>query len=421
MRSISVYVLLLLCALIDLRAQQGNNIKINESENITLQQAVENALANNPKIKVIDYEIKSLEKKKIQAGYIPNPELDFEAEDFLGGKELRGFLGSQFTLSAKQNIELGGKRNRRIDLAESEINVEKKNYELTKLDLITGVKSSFYNLYLKQLQISQQEKFIVINEEIIKTIAERVKAGKTSPVEESKVKVALINSKLELQKLQIEFMSIQSELSALIGMPEKKVVPISNQFDSISFPPSYEEVFSNPDSIPSITLLRQETNLRKAQLRLEESQVLPDLTASFGIRYLNDIKSNSFVAGLSMPLNIFNGNKGNIQSAEIKIDQMDEIIKDQKLYIISVVRKSFNNLVGAYNNAKQLKENIMPESENAYEITKRGYLQGRFAFIDLLDSQRTLFETRTRYLSEISNYYQSLIDIEKITGKNFIK
>ena len=421
MRFKSVYVLLLYCVLIDLNAQQENNIIKNDLEKITLHQAIENALVNNHRIKIIDYEIKSLEKKKIQAGLFPNPELDFESEDFIGGKELRGFIGSQFTLLVKQIIELGDKRNSRTGFANNEIIIERENYKIYKLDLITEIKSTFFDLYLKKLQIVQQEKFIGIYDEITKTIADRVKAGKTSNAEESRAKISSINSKLELQKLQREYLSIQTELSSLMGMPEIKVIPLTSYFDSLIIPPSNDEVFIDLDSIPSLKLLYHEANLRKANLRLEESHSTPDLTASFGIRYLNEIKTNSFVAGLSIPLQIFNSNKGSIQSAEIKINQMDEIIKAQKLFVIASLNKSYNNLIGAYNNAEQLKENILPESENAYEITKHGYLQGRFAFIDLLDSHRILFEAQVRYLSEISNYYSSLIEIEKTTGKNFIK
>ena len=68
-----------------------------------------------------------------------------------------------------------------------------------------------------------------------------------------------------------------------------------------------------------------------------------------------------------------------------------------------------------------MKKEIIPESENAYEITKQGYLHGRFAFIDLLDAQRTLFDTEAQYLLELADYYKSLVELEKLTGKTFIK
>ena len=69
----------------------------------------------------------------------------------------------------------------------------------------------------------------------------------------------------------------------------------------------------------------------------------------------------------------------------------------------------------------QLRENILPESKKAYEITRQGYLQGRFAFIDLLDAQRTLFDAQAQYLLELTDYYNSIIELENITGKSFLK
>ncbi len=416
-----LFFLLLICSSIIVTAQQvEDSIKINKTE-ITLQQAVDTALSKNPNLKAFVYEISSLEKIKIQAGLIPNPEAGFEAEDFYGGKELSGIKGSQFTVTGSQLFELGGKRSSRVNLSDKAINSAEGNYELLKLDVIAQVKSAFFGLYKIHHQIVLQQKFIQINEEILKTISERVKAGRTSPAEESKVKVALINSRIELQRLQRSYSSAQTILNSLIGTTGKNLSPSTDLFENLFTLPKKENILQDLENIPSIKNLNNETNFRKAQLELEKSQAVPDLTTSVGVRYLNELKTNSFVAGLSIPLPFFNRNQGNIQSAEVRIQQMDEIIRAQRLSVISSLNTSFNNLLNAYNNATQLKESILPESEKAYNITRDGYLQGRFAFIDLLDAQRTLFETQTQYLLELSGYYNSLIEIENVTGKSFLK
>lgn len=397
-------------------AQEDNDTII-----ISLSNAVNTALINNPNLKAFKYEISSLEGIKIQAGLLTNPEADFEAEDFLGRKDLGGFRGSQYTLSASQLFELGGKRSNRVNIAESRINSAKGEYEILVLDLIAQVKSAFFALYQIHHQISLQEKFIQINEYILKTVSERVKAGRTSPAEESKVKVALINSRIELQRLQRDYESANTGLNSLLGTTGKNFIPSTDLFEKLFTPPNKEGILEDLENIPSIKNLIYEIDFRKASLELERSQAIPDLTASLGVRYLNELKTNSFVAGLSIPLPIFNRNQGNIQAAEVRIQQMDEIIKSQKLSVISSLNTSLNNLLSAYNNAVQLRENILPESEKAYEITRQGYLQGRFAFIDLLDAQRTLFETQTQYLLEISDYYNSFVEIENVTGKTFLK
>ncbi len=413
--------LLLYCLSAIITAQQDEDSTKTTELEITLQGAVDTALFNNPNLKAFAYEISSLEKIKIQAGLYANPEAEFEAENFLGGKELSGFKGAEYTLFAKQLFELGGKIGSRVNQAEKEILSAEGQYELIKLDVIAQVKSTFFELYQVHHQKLLQQNFIQINEEILKTISERVKAGRTSPAEESKVKVALINSQIEFKRLQRSYLSAQTSLNSLLGTTDKNLVPSTDLFENLFIPPDEKNILEDLENVPSIKNLYNQTSFRKAQLELEESQAVPDLTVGAGFRYLNELKTNAFVAGLSIPIPFFNRNQGNIQSAEIRVQQMDEIIRAQKLSVISSLNTSFNNLFSAYNNAVQFRESILPESEKAYEITKQGYLQGRFAFIDLLDAQRTLFETQTQYLLELSAYYYSLIEIENISGKSFLK
>jgi cobalt-zinc-cadmium efflux system outer membrane protein len=407
-------------SVITIAQQEKEPLKLSE-EKITLQIAIDTAIINNPNLKVFAYEISSLEKLKIQAGLIPNPEVNFEVEDVFGSNELSGIKGSQYTLSIDKQFELGGKRSKRVALAETEIVSSKDNYELLKLDIIASVKTTFISLYKVQLQIEQQSKFVKLNEEINLTISERVKAGRTSPAEESKVKVTLTNSKIELARLQRYFSSIQTQLNSLMGISGKNLIPITNLFESISAPPTKQEIMGSTEDIPSIKLLQNEVNVRQAKLELEKSIAIPNLTLSGGVRYLNEINSNSFVAGVSIPIPIFNNNNGNIMASEERLHQMNAIKNARKLDVIAQLNTAYNILLSAYHNSLQLKNIIIQEADNAYQITKQGYLQGRFAFIDLLDAQRTLFETQTQYLFEISDYYDSLIEIEKITGKFLIK
>ncbi len=419
MRFLSVLILLL-CGAFTFAQQVNDSLEI-ENQEITLNEAVETALKNNPNLTVYEYEIESLEKQKLQAGLIPNPEANFEAENFLGGKDLSGLKGSEFTLSASQLFELGGKRSGRINLAQSEVTSANGEFELRKLELISNVKGVYLSLYRISKQIDLQKQFIKLNEEILSTITKRVEAGRTSPAEESKVKVALINSRIELDRLQRQSLSASSILSSLLGTTAKKYEPVINLYENIIPPPDREDVIDSLEQIPLINIVETERVLRSAKLELEKSQAVPDLIVRGGVRYLNELKTNSFVAGVSMPLPLFNRNQGNIQSAEVLYRQVDEIKKARVLSVVSNINFSFNNLLSAYNNSTRLKEEIIPESENAYEITRQGYLQGRFAFIDLLDAQRTLFDTEAQYLLELADYYKSLIELESITGKTFIK
>ncbi|MDO8549389.1 MAG: TolC family protein, partial [Ignavibacteria bacterium] len=278
-----VLFLILFCFYSLAQSQQDNDsIKV-EIEEITLQEVVDTALSNNYDLRAFKYEVSTLEKIKIQAGLIPNPEIEFEAENILGSKELRRIDNGEFTLLGSQLFELGGKRSSRVNLVENQVLSAQSQYELLKIDVIANVKSAFFDLYKTQSQIELQKKFIQINEEILKTISERVKAGRTSPAEESKVKIALVNSRIEFDRLQRLFNTFQNNLNALLGISGQNLMPKSELFENIPEPTDLNKLRNEIEKFPSLQLLYKEKQVREAQLTLEQSQAIPDLTINGGI------------------------------------------------------------------------------------------------------------------------------------------
>jgi outer membrane protein, heavy metal efflux system len=81
---------------------------------LTLPQALQRALAANPKLTAAERELGIATCRRIQAGAIPNPELSFELDDAFGTKEYRGTERAETTLQLSQLIELGGKRDARV-------------------------------------------------------------------------------------------------------------------------------------------------------------------------------------------------------------------------------------------------------------------------------------------------------------------
>ena len=60
---------------------------------------------------------------------------------------------------------------------------------------------------------------------------------------------------------------------------------------------------------------------------------------------------------------------------------------------------------------------LIPQTEQAFEATKIGYETGRVDFLNLLDSERILLQTRLAYYKAIADYQKSIAFLERITGK----
>ncbi len=84
---------------------------------VTLADALALALERSPKLASFSAEVRAREARTLQAGLLPNPEIEGSFEDFGGSGERRGAGSAESTLRLSQPIELGGKRGLRSAVA----------------------------------------------------------------------------------------------------------------------------------------------------------------------------------------------------------------------------------------------------------------------------------------------------------------
>ncbi|MGI4938157.1 MAG: TolC family protein, partial [Janthinobacterium lividum] len=82
-----------------------------------------------------------------------------------------------------------------------------------------------------------------------------------------------------------------------------------------------------------------------------------------------------------------------------------------------------NELVNAYERfaalseeAKALRDEILPGAQNAYQAASTGFEFGKFGFLDVLETQRTLLSARSQYLRTLAEAHRTVADIDRILG-----
>ncbi len=58
----------------------------------------------------------------------------------------------------------------------------------------------------------------------------------------------------------------------------------------------------------------------------------------------------------------------------------------------------------------------IPKARAVYDGAAEAYAKGLFRFIEVLDTQRTLFELRGQYLQTMAAYHAAAADLERLTG-----
>lgn len=387
------------------------------SGELTIEKAVSLAVQNNPELKTLRYEIDALKAAKLQSGLMPNPEFEVEAENILGSKDFNGFNNSEITAVLSQDILLAGKISKRVKVAETNISLAEWDYETKRIEIITDIRKAFQQALAVQLLIEKNEELIKVSKEFVVNLQKRVDAGKISPAEVSRAKIILNSLRIDLNRLKSEYENYKSELLSLIYQPDLTIDELIGELEYPVDVPSYDSLLNQLTNNPKLKRYESEYDKQTAIVNLEESKAVPDLTISVGFKRLNDAKANTFLVGASIPLLIFDRNQGAIQEAKIRVDQKQReyfSVKNRLTLQLNVLYKRLNTLIET---AAQLNSESIPEAEDAFQIIKEGNLVGRFAIIDVLDAERTLFELQNQYLNIIGQIHSTQIEIEGLIAK----
>jgi cobalt-zinc-cadmium efflux system outer membrane protein len=198
----------------------------------------------NPDLAAFAWEVRVGEARTLQAGLLPNPEASIEVENFAGSGELRGMDGAEVTLSLSQVIELAGKRRKRTHVAALERDLAAWDYETARLDVLARVTQAFAEVLSGQERSALDADLVRLAERVHHTVAERVKAGKVPPLEATRARVALANSRIARQRVERKLNAAKDRLAALWG----------------GVPATFERVIGNLETlnpIPSAAVVAQ--------------------------------------------------------------------------------------------------------------------------------------------------------------------
>lgn len=375
---------------------------------VTLAGAVQLALDNNPEISAARREIEAAEGARIQAGVFKNPTVNVQMED-----QRRETRTTIFTVS--QPFELGGKRSARIAAAERGIEVARVQLEAKESDIRANVTAAFFATLISQERVRLAQASLDLASTGSQAAGKRVTAGKVSPVEETKAKVAEANVRLELVQARGE---LQTNLELLRALTTRTtgIDAVDGNALAVPQPPkfsTFEELITNS---PTIRQARLEVRRFEALSDLERAKRVPDITLTAGAQRNQELARNQLVVGVSVPLPIFDTNRGNIVEALRRQDKAEDEARATELRLRSDVLAARQRYLVATTEVTALLKEILPGAQSAFDAATKGFELGKFSYLDALDAQRTLLQARSQYLRSLADAHRSVTDIDRLLG-----
>ncbi|MEK6685420.1 MAG: TolC family protein [Pseudomonadota bacterium] len=392
---------------------------------LTLRDAVNLALLHNPELAAFSKEMRALEGATLQAGLLRNPELLVNVENPGNVQKLQGDINSSesvskeivqqlTTIRVSQLIELGGKRAARVSAALLGEELAAKDYESRRVEIIARVANVFTEVLAGQERLRLAEETRQLAQNVVDTVTKRVQAGKVPPIEETRANVGLSTTRIELEQARRDLIAARKRLALLWDSSSPQFNKALGNLEVLIAPPHFqkleERVLGNPVALRAMKNIEH----RKALLEVEQTRRIPNLTLNAGVVHHAMLGGNTAVAGLMVPLPLFDRNQGNIKEAYQRMDKAADEQVATELRLKTELAQSYETMSAVWNEINILRDEILPGAKSAFDVTRRGYELGRFGLLELLDAQRILFQNQLLYVRALANYQRLVNDIERL-------
>ena len=356
--------------------------------NLTLAQAIEEAAARSPAVVAAEAEVAAAEARARQAGYRSNPELSVELENFAGTGELSGIQSAEATVAINQRLDLGGRRPARVAAARAELAVQQLRLGIARADLTQSVREQFARSIAAGERLAQARDNVVRARELARVAGILVDAGRDPPLRAIRARSALAQAVAEQEVAEAEELAARSTLAALFGV-STPVEAVSGA--TLDLTPA--EV--NPERSLEVRLADAERAAAQATLRQEQTERRIDPAVGAGVRYVNESGDFGLVAGVSMPLRLFDRNRGNVEAAEALVTAAEARRASALATVTSRARNAIVTVEAAQRRVAALERGAVPEAAEALRLTEISYREGRSSLLELIDAQNAYTAART--------------------------
>ena len=383
------------------------------AEPLSLAKAIELALEGNPEVAAAKRQWEATEGQVLQGRSRPNPELAYSLEDARSKTRTQSW---QLNLP----LELGGKRAARTKAAEKSREQAQAQLAELKATVRANVAAAYFDVLTAQERLVLARDSAALAKSSTDTVSKRVAAGKVSPVEESKARVAEAGVRVELAQAASEQRNALSRLFALLGRIDAPYTVLDGKAENLPSVPSLADLQPLISSAPGVVLARIEVDRREALTALEQSKRVPDVTVSVGMQRSNETQRNVLLFGVSVPLPIFDRNQGNLLEALKLEDKARDELQAASVRLHSEVAQGQERLSTITAEVQSLQQDVLPGAKSAYDAATIGFENGKFNFLEVLDAQRTYFTAKSQYLKALGEAHRAAADIDRLLGASMV-
>lgn len=382
---------------------------------VALGTLVDEALKRNPELRVAEASIAAAQGEVVTAKAYQNPEISFTPS----AKHVSPEGGSSDTyfdgvIGVGQLIEYPGKRAVRKAIAERSVAGSKLALESLRYQIQLQVRKAYYDLLAAQ-QIENLRKEQVESARVFTEAArKRTESGYASDFEVLKAEADFITAQKLLRESQGRIVSASIALNTMAGRPPTAPIQVAGVLGENSPLTSTNFLDFALTNNPALRIQLVENEKAGLTVRAAKLNGRPDFTIGPAVEINRE--EQIYGVGISVPLPLWNRNKGEIQTATAGQQKALAETETLRLEIVRAVTTAEQNL-GTANEQLAL---YTPEFRSRLRAlvgqAEKSYAQSATTLLIYLDARRTYFDTLADYYESLAKAAEARADLESAVG-----
>lgn len=331
--------------------------------------------------------------------YLPNPatgEMVSSGFAYFPGLNLDYKVGTVYQggVQVEQPLYMGGKIRAAYKMSLLGKELAHLNEALTASEVILNTDKAYVQLVKAKEMKKVAEKYHLLLAELSRNVKSAHQHGMKPQNDVLKVQVKLNESELSLRKADNALRLAAMNLCHFIGLNLTTKIDVSDEFPEVS--KEWKSQMVDVSARPEYGMLNKQVAMAKQQVKLNRSELLPQIGVRGSYDYLHGIEVNnetlmkkgsfSVFLNVSIPLFHFGERSNKVRSAKVKLQQTRLEQENANERMLLELTQAANNLDEARFEC-ELSERSLEQAEENMKVSGKQYEVGFETLSDHLEAQ----------------------------------
>jgi cobalt-zinc-cadmium efflux system outer membrane protein len=313
-------------------------------------------------------------------------------------------------------IEMGGKRARRIALAEATVHAGEAELAQTIFQIRNEVRRAYFDRAVAEARLTLIDELRILAQRARDAAAQRLAAGDAPRLEVVQADLVLAQADNEATATRGIADGARIRLNALLALPLNSPTPLATPLD-VSVVATDAALARAQQANAELALLNSRLEEQRARIALARALQTPDLTPEFTVTRGSEPEfTTGWRAAVAVGLPLFTRHRAGVRLEETALSQLT-LERD------AVVARITGEVTAAAALAEaqrmtfvRYRDQIIPQALEVERMAQDSYTLGQTGIAALLQALQATRDVRLRSLQAVSDFQAALTDLERATG-----